>query len=58
MNGRGKVYPCTCINLLPMYPDHTGPQSNNAMQPTEDSTDVIVSLNGFQVGCAAADGGR
>jgi hypothetical protein len=41
-----------------MYPDHTGTQSNNAMQPTEDSSDVIVSLNGFQVACAAADGGR
>jgi hypothetical protein len=40
-----------------MYPDQTGTQSNNAMQPTEGSSDVIVSLVRFQVACAAADGG-
>ena len=43
-----KCYPCTCTNLLPMYPDYTGTQSNNAMQTTEDSSDVIVSLDRFQ----------
>jgi hypothetical protein len=39
-----------------MYPDYTGTQSN--MQPTEDSPNLIVSWDGFQIACAAADGGR
>jgi hypothetical protein len=53
-----KCYPCTCTNLLPMYPDYTSAQSNNAMQPTANSVDFIRETPAIRRFVAAADGGR
>ena len=36
-----KCYPCTCTNLLPMYPDYTAGRSNKPMQPTAISADFM-----------------